>query len=116
MGKEFRSQSRTWTLILIDDTQSEMTGMTENETSVIEVAIEKAPEAREKTETTVEDERIVISDMIVRVLETEAREETGTIVVDEMIGIKDEIDAIEETLRWKDLALPDEMIAETREE
>merc|ERR1712210_211214 len=103
MGKEFRSQSRTGTLILIDDTQSEMTGMTENETSVIEVAIEKAPEAREKTETTekieietiVEDERIVISDMIVRVLETEA---------------------IEETLRWKDLALPDEMIAETREE
>merc|ERR1712210_367084 len=111
MGKEFRSQSRTGTLILIDDTQSEMTGMTENETSVIEVAIEKAPEAREKTETEtiVEDERIVISDMIVRVLETEAREETGTIVVDEMIGIKDEIDAIEETLRWKDLALPDEM-------
>lgn len=98
--------------------------MTENETSVIEVAIEKAQEAREETETIekieietiVEDERIVISDMIVRVLETEAREETGTIVVDEMIGIKDEIDAIEETLRWKDLALPDEMIAETREE
>merc|ERR1712210_179970 len=109
---EFRSQSRTGTLILIDDTQSEMTGMTENETSVIEVAIEKAPEAREKTETTEKIE----SDMIVRVLETEAREETGTIVVDEMIGIKDEIDAIEETLRWKDLALPDEMIAETREE
>ena len=56
--------------------------MTENETSVIEVAIEKAPEAREKTETTekieietiVEDERIVISDMIVRVLETEGTE------------------------------------------
>jgi len=101
-----------------------MTGMTENETGVIEVAIEKAQEAREETETIekieietiVEDERIVISDMIVRVLETEAREETGTIVVDEMIGIKDEIDAIEETLRWKDLALPDEMIAETREE
>jgi len=101
-----------------------MTGMTKNETGVIKVAIEKAQEAREETETTekieietiVEDERIVISDMIVRVLETEAREETGTIVVDEMIGIKDEIGAIEGTLRWKDLALQDEMIAETREE
>lgn len=95
--------------------------MTEDETDVIEVAIEKAPEAQEETETIekieiVEDERIVISDMIVRVLETEAREEIGTIVVDEMIGIKDEIDAIEETLRWKDLALPDEMTVETREE
>ena len=44
-----------------------------------------------------------------------AREEIGTIVVDEMIGIKDEIDAIEETLSWKDLALPDEMTVETRE-
>ena len=67
-----------------------MTGMTENETGVIEVAIEKAPEAREETETIekieietiekieietiVEDERIVISDMIVRVLETEGTE------------------------------------------
>lgn len=44
-----------------------------------------------------------------------AREEIGMIVVDEMIEIKDEIDAIEATLKWKDLARQDVMTAETRE-
>jgi len=100
--------------------------MTENETGEIEVATEKAQGAPEETETIeeietaviemiVENERIA-TDEIDHVLETEAREEIEMIVVDEMIGIMDEIDAIEETLKWKDLARQDEMIAETREE
>jgi len=111
---------------LIGDTRSETTGMTENETGEIEVATKKAQGAQEETETIEEIETAVI-EMIVEdgriatgeidhVLETEAREEIGMIVVDEMIGIMDEIDAIEETLKWKNLARPDEMIAETRED
>lgn len=92
----------------------------------IEVAIKKGQEAQERTETIEKIETVVIETIvedamiatgeIAHVLETEAREEIGMIVVDEMIEIKDEIDAIEATLKWKDLALRDVTTAETREE
>jgi len=65
-------------------------------------------------ETIVEDGTIATSDRIDHVLEIAAREKIVTIVEDEMIeiAIKEEIDAIEETLKWKDLARQDEMTAE----
>ena len=80
-------------------------------------------------ETIVEDEMIATGDRIDHVLETAgtelivkqeievsliAREKIVTIVEDEMIeiAIKEEIDAIEETLKWKDLARQDVMTAE----
>ena len=100
--------------------------MTGNETEAIEVATEKAPEAREKTETIgeigtatvaietiVEDEMIATSDRIDHVLENEgtelivkqdvevsliAREKIGMIVGDEMIEIKDEMIAIKDEI------------------
>ena len=70
---------------------------------------------------------IATGDAIDHVLETEgtlflieqdenctliAIEKNAIIVENEMIEVKDEIDAIEETLKWKDLALRDEMTAE----
>lgn len=92
----------------------------------IEVAIKKGQEAQERTETIEKIETVVIETIvedamiatgeIAHVLETEAREEIGMTVVDEMIEIKDEIDAIEATLKSKDLARQDVMTAETREE
>jgi hypothetical protein len=100
--------------------------MTGNETGAIEVATEKAPEAREKTETIgeigtatvaietiVEDEMIATSDRIDHVLENEgtelivkqdvevsllAREKIGMIVGDEMIEIKEEMIAIKDEI------------------